>query len=262
MKTPKRSPLTGRPLRFPGQSVDEQRAKLIEDKLLFPATLAAFFLILTFWEWWRHFHPNAHLVYMVSATAVVAVAFTAWRFWRVRSQSQALRLAADGEKVVGQFLEGLRKQGYQVFHDVVGEGFNLDHVLIGPAGVFSVETKTYSKPVGRNARVVFEGGRLRVDGFEPQRDPVAQARGQAAWLKKLLTDSTGRAFAVRPVIVFPGWFVEARGADAVGLWVLEPKALPGFLEHAPAVLSKEDAHLAGFHLSRFLRSDPRRPAAG
>lgn len=37
----------------------------------------------------------------------------------------------EGERAVGQFLEQLREQGFHVFHDVVGTGFNVDHVLVG-----------------------------------------------------------------------------------------------------------------------------------
>jgi len=52
-------------------------------------------------------------------------------------------------------------------------------VLIGPAGVFTVETKTRTKPHG-DARVTFRGEALLVAGFEPDRDPIVQARAQAA----------------------------------------------------------------------------------
>ena len=43
-------------------------------------------------------------------------------------------------------LEDLRAQGYAVFHDIPGDGFNVDHALIGPAGIFAIETKTRAKP--------------------------------------------------------------------------------------------------------------------
>jgi len=38
------------------------------------------------------------------------------------------------------------------------------------------------------------------------------------------------------------------------LWVLEPKALPSFLENAPNVLSAEEIKMASGHLSRFIRA--------
>jgi Nuclease-related domain len=127
----------------------------------------------------------------------------------------ALKLGRDGEKAVGQFLETLRERRYRVFHDIVGGNFNLDHVLIGPAGVFTVETKTHRKPSG-DARVTFGGETIRIDGFEPDRDPIIQAKAQASWLCELLSESTGRNFAVRSAIVFPGWFVDYTGPKERG----------------------------------------------
>lgn len=65
---------------------------------------------------------------------------------------------------------------------------------------------------------------------------------------------TGKKYPVRPVVVFPGWFVEQcvpRGP----IWVLEPKALPAFIEKEPVSLLPSDVALASFHLSRYLRSE-------
>ena len=193
---------------------------------------------------------------MFSLAAAVMVLFAAWRVFRLRPKLRALRLGIDGEKAVGQFLERLRDRGYQVFHDVVAPGFNIDHVLVGSAGIFAGETKTWSKPLHADARIKVEGDRLLVAGKEPDRNPIVQARAQAAWLKTLLAESTGRTHDVFPVVLFPGWFVEpSQGARPV--WVLEPKALPAFLEREPVRLSTEEASLAAFHLSRLIRSAER-----
>jgi hypothetical protein len=147
----------------------------------------------------------------------------------------------------------LRKRGYRAFHDVVGNGFNVDHILIGPAGVFTVETKTHSKPKG-NTHIVFDGQAVRVNGFEPDRDPIVQAKAQGSWLRELLAESTGRKFTVRSVIVYPGWYVDETHYKGNSVWVLEPKRLPIFLDQEPRRLSPEDIHLAAFHLSRFVRT--------
>jgi len=103
-------------------------------------------------------------------------------------------------------------------------------------------------------RVTFDGETIRIDGFEPDRDPVVQAKAQASWLRELLGESTGRRFDVRSVIVYPGWWVNEGNAKANTIWVLEPKRLPTFLDHEPGRLSQEDIHLASFHLSRFVRT--------
>jgi hypothetical protein len=253
MNKSKRSPLKGRPLRNPGQSLDEQIQDLVNDYILWPMVFAMFITSFAAWEWLRYYRPQAPSPVVISVAAAVALVFAAYRIYKARPRLRAFKLGRDGEKIVGQFLESLRERGYRVFHDVVAGNFNLDHVLIGPAGVFTVETKTHSKRSGE-ARVVFDGETIRIDGFEPDRDPIIQARAQASWLRELLAESTGRKFEVKSAIVFPGWFVNYTGPKERTIWVLNPKALPTFLDYERTQLSPEDIQLASFHLSRFVRT--------
>ena len=250
----KRSPLKDRPLRNPGQSLDDQIQDLTYDYMAWPTFLALFFVLLAALEWFRYLRTIPPSPRLYTSGAVAIFVFAAYRFFKGLPRLRALKLGRDGEKAVGQFLERLRERGYQVFHDVIGGSFNLDHVVIGPAGIFTVETKTHSKPMA-DARVVFDGEAIRIDGFEPDRDPVIQAKAQASWLRELLAESTGRKFAVKSAIVFPGWFVDYTGPKERTIWVLNPKALPSFLDHEPARLSQEDIKLAAFHLSRFVRTN-------
>jgi len=219
-----------------------------------PALISIVLVVLAAMEWFRYFFtgPTSPVPYTVIAAA--SVAFTAWRFRRMVPEVRKLRQAMDGEKVVGQFLESFRERGYRVFHDLVGTGFNVDHVLIGPAGIFTIETKTWSKPIKGDARITFDGEAIRVGTIEPDRNPIIQATAQAAWLRELLAESTGKAFPVWPVIVFPGWFIEQTTQSKRRLWVLNPRALPAFLDNEPKRLVDDDVKLASFHLSRFIRS--------
>jgi hypothetical protein len=257
----KRSPLKDRPLRNPGQSLDEQIRDLISDYALGPAVFALFMMVITAMEWLRYYQSIPPKPWLYSSVAVPSLCYAVWRFFRVRSEVNRLRLGRDGEKTVGEYLAELRERGYRVFHDVIGEGFNLDHVVIGPAGVFTVETKTHSKPVG-NARVKFDGETIFVAGFEPDRNPVIQARAQANWLRKLLAESSGRTFDVKAVIVYPGWFVEHTGPNEKPIWVLNPKGLRSFLDRERAKLSPENVQLASFHLDRFVRSNENNALGG
>lgn len=253
MTKAKRSPLKDRPLRSPGQSLDEQIRDLVNDYMLWPMVFAAIMISFAALEWLRYYRPQAPSPGIFSVVAAAALVFAAYRIYKALPRLRALKLGRDGEKVVGQFLETLRERGYRVFHDVVGGNFNLDHVLIGPAGIFTVETKTYGKPAGR-PHIAFDGETILVDGQAPDRDIVIQGKAQASWLRELLAESTGRKFAVRSAIVFPGWFVDYTGPKERTMWVLNPKALPTFLDHEPAQLSREDVQLATFHLSRFVRT--------
>lgn len=257
MSEAERSPLKDKPLRAPGQSLEERRHTLLESKFETWAIVSAFLVSLAVFEWFRHFRPMPPQPWLLTACAVAMLGFTAWRYWRIRPQMRQLRQGIEGEKAVGQFLERLRSDGYLVFHDVVAEGFNVDHVLIGPAGVFTIETKTWSKPVRGDARISYDGNALVVAGRTPGRDPLVQAKSQARWLKALLAESTGRQFTVRPVVVFPGWFVEPSPGSQRDVWVMEPKGLPAFLAREEVRLEASDVKLAAYHLGRFIRSAER-----
>ena len=58
---------------------------------------------------------------------------------------------ASGEEHVGGLLDGSPSGGWRVIHDAsLGRG-NVDHILIGPAGVFTIETKSHPGRCGSGA---------------------------------------------------------------------------------------------------------------
>lgn len=238
-----RSPIREKPLRQPGQSLLEERARIADEKVEPLLLMAVFALVMAFWEWGRYFLSVPPMPWLATAFALAASGFAAWRFMHWRPRLKAIRLGVEGERVVGQYLDRMHGKGYRVFHDVVGEGFNLDHVMVGPGGAFTIETKTRTKPARGDSRVTYDGEVLRVAGFEPDRDPIVQAKAQARWLSALINDSTERRVFVRPVVVFPGWYVEATEGSQREVWVIEPKGLPAFIEKEPEKLSKEDIAL-------------------
>lgn len=246
------SPIKFRLLRQAGQSLDDEIRFLIDDHLsgyLFCAlaitTFAAF-------EWASTLlgMPRMPLVYTVAA--LVSIAFAAVQFFRVRRAVRRLRLGRDGERAVAEFLDTLRERGVKVLHDVPADGFNLDHVVISTNGVYVIQTKTRTKP-GPQSRVVVDGDVVTIADRACDMKSIPQARAEARWLRDLLAESTGKTLPVRGVVVFPGWFVEQRSARG-DVWVLEPKALPSFVEREPPRLSAEEVSLAAFHLKRYIRS--------
>lgn len=249
-----RSPLKAAPLRIPGQSVEEEREKLISDVVEQWGLQAVIFILLAGFEWWRWYVDMKPRPWLFTGAAALMTALAAWRIWRVIPRLRNLRQARDGERVVGQFLERLREDGYQVFHDVVGNGFNIDHLIVGPTGVYTIETKTWSKPVKGRPEIVFDGERVLAGTQSPERDPVIQAKAQAGWIRALIQESAGKKAFVRPVVVFPGWFISASPGALRDIWVLEPKALPAFLSNEPRRLSEEDVKLFSFHISRSIRA--------
>jgi hypothetical protein len=252
------SPLKGKPLRLAGESLDKEIDKWVTDKALGAFFVAASLCAIAYFEWYGFLTHSPRRPILFTVMAALAVIFAAWRFWTVRGRVRQLRLGRDGERVVGQFLERLREGGGQVFHDIPGDGFNLDHVVISTHGIYAIETKTWSKP-WPNAQVVVDGDTLTVAGQVPARNPIVQVTGAARWLERLLKESTSKRFLVRGVVVFPGWYVEQKEPRG-DVWVIEPKMLPGLIEKAPVMIQPSDVALAAFHLSRYVRSEAEKAA--
>jgi hypothetical protein len=248
-----RSPLKQKPLRYAGQSLDEEIGRLLYDKLLSYFLLAATFWVVAWLEWFaRAMHYPRHS----GVYAVAAVFFTgalSYKVWRIRGKVRRLPQGHDGEREVAEVLEEIVQSGSYAVHDVPADGFNLDHVVIGARGIYVIETKTWSKPNGR-VRIEFDGEQLCIAGKTPARDPLVQCRAAVHWLRGYLKQSTSKDLPVRGVVVFPGWWVErlptARGSN---LWVLNPKQLAAWISQEREMLDPSDVAMARLHLQQYIR---------
>jgi len=92
---------------------------------------------------------------------------------------------------------------------------------------------------------------LRV-GDATDTETLVQAKAQARWLRELIEDLTGKKLRVQPVVLYPGWFVTKQPSGAE-VWVLNPKAMPRFLEHEDTAISPEDARSVAGQFARHLR---------
>ena len=253
MKNNKKSPLTAAPLRTPGQSIQDEINDFIDDKVLFPYLAAMIFCILAMYEWFAVWRDLPRQPMIMTIAAIVMIGFATVRIIRGRKTLAHLKQGRDGERAVGQFLEDLRRKGFYIFHDLIGKDFNLDHVIVGPKGVFTIETKTISKPKRGNAVVRYDGEQLTINGCIPDRNPVVQAKAQAHWLKELLAEGNVSA-SIRPVVVYPGWYVESDSVAAKApVWVLNPKALPTYIANLPDRLSNSEIGLVKKMLTLHVR---------
>lgn len=249
----KRSPIKDKPLRTPAQSLQERREEILNDKLLMLVVVMTFFIMLTGYEWWFYFNPAPRNPILYTAMTILFSTYAGFRIWHSFPELRRLKLGIEGEKAVGQFLDRLREQGYQVFHDLQGEDFNIDHLIIGRAGIFTIETKTLSKPLRGSSTIQFDGNFLKANGRLLERNPITQAKAQSRWVWQLLEELTAKRYKVKPVVVFPGWYIETSPNAYKDVWVLEPKALVKFLEYEPEVFTAEEAKILSNHLSRYIR---------
>jgi hypothetical protein len=151
-------------------------------------------------------------------SGLVVIAFIGTLIPMLRWGSRSLiryhndRLGYLGERFVGDCLEPLKRNGWYIFHDVPGlageRKFNLDHVAVGPGGVWAIETKTRRKGRARRGfdphKVFFDGTNLVWPWGEDPYGPE-QAKFNSEWLQAWLLKRTGIRLGVCPVLALPGW---------------------------------------------------------
>jgi hypothetical protein len=251
-----KSPIKANPLRQPGQSVREQQIDLLFDKLLPVGTIIFVLWFVAALEWaWLSSGLRPDPLFLTVFAALITLYGIA-RAWPLIRRLRYLALGYRGERVVGEFLDRLRILGYRVFHDVPGEGGNIDHVIISTRGIYTIETKTRSKPAKGPCKILFDGRTVSMNGGPADSAPIIQAQAQAAQLKRLLRELTDRRFTVRPLVVYPGWFVEHRdGARDSDVWVLSPKGLYKWIEREgktiPAGAVRDAARKLAAHIRKY-----------
>ena len=256
MKSEKHSPLKSKALRYAGKSLDERIDKLINDDALPYLLMSIFLILMAAYEWWRFYANNPPPApKFVTSIAILVVVFSFYKIRKISKEIKNIKLGREGERAVGEYLDLLREKGYKIFHDIIGENFNIDHVIISTKGIFSIETKTFSKPNNNDAKIRFDGKNITVEGLNIKKNPITQASASSTWLTELLKASTGKNFTVKPVVVFPGWYIETtEEGKQSNCWVLNPKALPKYIDNENQSISEEAVSLTSYHLSRYVRA--------
>ena len=212
--------------------------------LRYPAVAAHFWVVFTL----------ACVVYLVS------IGYRSYRAYRLIRERKDYRLGLAGERAVADALEELKARSYHVFHDVPAQGaqnaFNLDHIVVGPTGVFAIETKARrkyaAKDGGDDHKVGFDGEALNwPNGRDPA--PVKQARWNAKWLESLIHQRLGRSVAVTPLLAIPGWYTDETPHG--GLRVLSQRRLAHHIQRS-APLDPETVNLIARQLDSVCRNIP------
>lgn len=130
---------------------------------------------------------------------------------------------ATGEEHVGGLLERLAGEDWSVIHDASFGRGNVDHIVCGPGGLFTVETKSHPGPIKVRA---IHGGILR------------QAQQECETIERV----TGEH--VEPLLVFSRAWVDKPLARRRGVRVMPARMLLSYLDKRAELLSPEQVRTA------------------
>jgi hypothetical protein len=182
-------------------------------------------------------HATLPLSGLVGLAVAVGAAWTL-RF-RASQPTRAWRDGARGERATARRLHRLERQGYTVLHDlqVPGSHANLDHLAIGPAGVFIIDSKYYRGPLQLGA-----DGMLWYAGY-----PLAQQLATDVWATLRITEALQLPpdVPVRPLMVIHRAPIPWGGLTVAGVEVIPPSALTDALSRDAVLPAAQVEIIAG-----------------
>ena len=234
----RRNPLTSGLLRSPGNTLREELDDVRLDMMAYLSIGSAMplFAAATYLAQWYPDTAAAQHWWVFVLVGLGPFIFSAYKVVRFVERARNLRLGYEAESAVGEELNLLMKEGFSVFHDMPGDkAFNIDHVVVGPTGVFAVETKGRAKLAKKGDKSAYTV-ELRENGLAfpdwTTQEPLDQARRNAQWLAKWLSSAVGEPVNVKPALVLPGWYVDLKAKSDVA--VLSGKQCLGYFPKAKA----------------------------
>jgi hypothetical protein len=182
--------------------------------------------------------PNAYILYSAGALAIAAIAWATVSLLRAKRmliQLRNHRFGLRGEQAVADALASasLARAGYVSFHDMPGDGnWNIDHVVVGPGGVFVLETKARSKRTATwqqpEHEVWVNGTALRFPWCVDTK-AIPQAERNAKWVHDFIAPFSERPARVTPIVVVPGWSIPPDPANNRSVQVINSVNLPKYI---------------------------------
>jgi Nuclease-related domain len=146
----------------------------------------------------------------------------------------AWRRGADGERRTARLLDRLTCEGYVVFHDLAlpGSPVNVDHLVIGPTGVFVIDSKQWTGSVRHSADGLARHNHYRLDRT------LEAVCWEAQMVGRLLGTRTAALVCVH------GAHVHGGGLDAQGVAIVPAHLLRSALGYDRVLSEAEVALLA------------------
>jgi Nuclease-related domain len=169
-------------------------------------------------------------------TGLVGLAVAALVSWRLRfrpsEQARAWQRGSHGERQTARLLDRLGRDGYVVFHDLAmpDSPANVDHLVLGPSGVFVIDTKLWTGSVHQSSDGFIWHNHYRLDRT------LATIRWQAETLGRLL------GVPVAPLVCVHDARIQHGGLRGQGVAIVPATLLRSALGYEQ-VLSEADVEL-------------------
>ncbi len=163
--------------------------------------------------------------------------------------ARSWRIGAEGERKTAAYLAPLEDAGFIIRHDrrMPGYGGNVDHIAIGPTGVWVIETKRY------RGSVEVYGDRLEING-QPRDRIVDQVYKEAVAVQIALGDRlTELGVTVVPILCLHRAKLGWTDKSLKGVRIVDGRGLAKLLRTGPERLTSDQVSGLAADVDRLFR---------
>lgn len=238
-------------LRLAGQSLREEYERLFDDRFV-----AFFVIMIAFWmvcivAWVQKIAGQNPDPRFWTLLALFVTAYGGFQIFRLRPQLRRLRYGELGERRVADAFDRIRAKGFSIFHDLPANGFNVNHVVVGPSGIYAIETK-----VRHGADTIrYQSDNELLLGEKINDNPaLRQVRAAAHAVHEQLKQNLHEAYWVKPVLVFVGSRCVHQPIVDFSVDVITSNELEDYFDRQqPEITDTEIAHICS-HFEHSARS--------
>ena len=183
-------------------------------------------------------YPNKTLGLLITSIFILAIAIPAYKFYKEDDiTSENYYRGRKGESIILEELKKLPDE-FRVFCDIkIVPLYNIDFLVAGPTGLFTVEVKSHSGVIG------YANEKITINGSVPkEKDFLKQAKAEAKSISEYLEKEIGADHWVSPVLAFSNLGAKMHfGLNPVGGVFVVQKGflLKVFLENKREAMAKE-----------------------
>jgi hypothetical protein len=174
---------------------------------------------------------------------IVAAVVTVERLYVLPQHVRSWATGGEGERLTADRLAPLQADGFVILHDrkIPGTVANIDHIVIGPTGVWVVETKNYA------GSIQVRNGELNVNGRRRQ-GVRAEVEREVAVVARFVPSTAVQAIVVVHRAAFP-WLGTLRLGEVP---VVQPGQVAARIRRGPATLTTEQVSVMVAEIHRAL----------
>lgn len=125
----------------PAETLTRRRDETLYMDVKYQVLTGIVFMLLLFIHWMHYLFPKgesmtfATVLYLGIALVYFIIAYRNYK------KVERMNIGITAEREAGHFLEQELPKGYRVINSINKGSYDIDHVIIGPSGVYCIETK-------------------------------------------------------------------------------------------------------------------------